>query len=279
MFSAGTRHKATAVVVAVAFLLAGIGNSVAVVNQDQVTTGHTRLISGSSGFSDCMAGVAGLMKQKVTWFNGQTLFERATGAGKFVYLTEHFDPSGDTVGDVTPYEYDDETGIRITDPSNEKLFRTNNTFRFHVPTDPNDPSDNPDDPEHAKEWVVREYFALREVDPTQDISGPKRVYVYVVEVAEGTFTADILGDAKYNFASIIDTCRFHGSATDDHRRHSPDGDRDQSQLEGDQHDYSEETEHNHSAYAIDIWVGDEPDEVPLSQEISENTSDGGGGSS
>lgn len=275
MISAGTRHKATAVVVAVAFLLAGIGNSVAVVNEDEVTTGHTRLISGESGFSDCMAGVAGLMKQKVTWFNGQTLFERPTGAGKYVYFTEHFTPSDNFGADEAPGEYDLETGIRIKDPSTEKLFRTNNTFRFHVPTDPNDPADNPDDPEHAKEWVVREYFAIREQFPTESSdtpSGVKRVYVYVVEVADGTFTADILGDAKYNFAAVIDTCRFHGSAADPHRTHP-----DESELEGDQHT-SDDGVHNHSAYGIDIWVGDEPDEVPLSQEINENTSGGGGSS-
>lgn len=250
------RDKVLAIALAVVMTLAGIGSTVAVEQgtADHVVTGHTNFISASTSFNSCFAGVAGLLLQRVTWFNGQTLFQRSTdgGGGKWVYFTESFTDTSPNGGDG----YDDATGIAINDPAKEKLFRTNNTYRL-------------EDPEHpSKTWEVREYFALREKKGATveagdneadagDAREAKRVYVFAVKVGN-TYDSDFL-DGDYNFVSVVDTCRFHSSNAT-WERHTADGSGSGEEPRN-QHNFSDEN-HTHDVYSIDIWVGGAPDSLP-----------------
>lgn len=252
------RRKVIAIALAIAMPLALIGQTMAVEQStnDYVTTGHSSFLSASTSFNSCFAGVSGLLLQRVTWFNGQTLFQRASdgGGNTWVYFTEHFVDNG--------FGYDKETGIEINDPSQEKLFETDNTYKFEVPNHPD------------KTWVVQEYFALRQVstDAAGDTSpndpgagAPKRVYVFAVKIADRTFDLDdnLTMAEEFNFVGVVDTCRFHGSAVEEDRQHD-------NGIEGDSGDPSDQHDsanlngetHPHDVYSIDLWVGGPPDSVP-----------------
>lgn len=253
-----TRRKVAASVLAVVMVLAGVGQTVAVkqATQDQIITGHTQFLETSTQFSGCFAGIAGLLMQRVTWFNGATLFTRAdNGNGRWVYFTEHFEDN-DLDG------FDDKTGIEIKDPSKEKLFRTNQTYTFDDP-----------DPDTSKKWEVREYFALRREkvegsvgeNGQAEIEGPAtRVYVFAVKVAGQTYDAETIS-AEYNFVSVVDTCRFHGdetgTETHDNGRNNGSGD----PIDQHKEINDDDGTHDHDVYSIDVWVGGAPDSLPVAQ--------------
>lgn len=256
------RHKVLAVGLAVALTLAAIGNTVAVQQEagETVMTGHSSWMSASTSFNSCFAGIAGLLLQKVTWFNGQTLFQRSSdgGGNTWVYFTEHFvDNDGDG--------FDDETGIEVADPANEDLFKTDNTYTFDVPGE-------------DKTWVVKEYFALRQEQvgvsggqgQEPDVDGPTtKVYVFAVKVADRTYKLDDVEIAsKYNFVGVVDTCRFHSDPSNADQSH-PNGREDDTGYPIDQHDADNEDgeNHTHDEYTIDLWVGGPPDAVPGTEEI------------
>lgn len=262
------RRKALALLLAVAVPLAAIGQTVAVepTTNDTVMTGHTNWLDASTTYDSCFAGVAGLLMHRVTWFDGQSLFEQAaSGNQTYIYITEHFEDGNDD-------GYDDTTGIKIDDPSTETLVRTDNTYEFP-------------DPEHpdTKTWVVKEYFATRNTEDL-DVEDPagnehssdagtevKKVYVYVVQIDPDPLKSETL-QTKYNFVNLANTCKFHSEGDrEEHDNSGTYGTEPSGQHEEDEND--PDGTHNHSAYRIDIWTGGKPDTPPGNDE--QGVPDGG----
>lgn len=243
------RRRLSTLALVVALLTAGLLGTVDASQQmhgEQLTTGHSVFADASSTFNSCFAGLAGALLQQVTWFNGQTLFSRMEGGGnKFVYVTEHMGEGQVKDG------YNDSTGIELGDPTDETLHRTNRTYTF---------SDKNDD---DKEWVVREYFALRgnksktrvdEPGVEQDVHHEK-VYVFVVKVGENAIWDPTL-KKDYNFAMVVDTCRFHMAGTE--TNHS--GENGTSGMPYGQHQNQTgmDENHTHGLFDVDIYVGGDP---------------------
>lgn len=274
--SGRSTHKVVAIALAVALPLVIVGQTVAVepMATDTVTTGHTNWLDASTTYDSCFAGVAGLLKQRVTWFNGQTLFSQAaSGSGKYIYLMESLEADDGA--------YNESTGIEVKDPSSEHLVRTDNTYTFDDP-EPNNAKD---------EWTVKEYYSAREKkgveagtggdDGVGAEAGParqvERVYVWVVQVHPDALPASEPLDRDYNFVGLVDTCKFSGDRDDNttHDNQDPNG----PEPEGQHSTDNEEGTHDHDIYSIDIWVGPEPQVVPGTEEaggVPEERSDGGG---
>jgi len=233
--------------------LLGTVDATSHVGNEHLTTGHTEFADASTSFNSCFAGLAGLLMQRVTWFNGQTLFTRAdSGGDKHVYVAEHLqDRDGDG--------FNESTGFRANvDPSQERLYRTNNTYTF---TDPNDKQRDVEDP---KTWVVKEYFDLRDrkdvnAEVTKGDTGPDeetyekdKFYVFVVQTGDARTDGTLQKD--YNFAMVIDTCRFYGAQAGEADHNGTSG------TSGDPWGQHEEQDgnHTHGVFSIDLWTGGEP---------------------
>lgn len=278
--STARRRRLTTLALVAAVLMAGLIGSVDAtqkIDSQHLVTGHTEFADAQTSFNSCFAGLAGALLHTVTWFNGQTLFSRMdSGGNKHVYVTEHFqDKHGNNDGNGDGF--DDHTGIRINDPTDERLYRTNQTYKF---TDRN----NPD-----KEWVVREYFALRDVKDykngtSSSVGGEEihaqkaKVYVFVVEVGDAIFDPTVERD--YNFAMVIDTCRFHQTGnTTEHNGTSGDSGAPVGQHE-DQTGMNET--HTHDEFSIDVWVAGAPNSQPVqvpddrggNESVTEDAEDG-----
>jgi len=259
------RHKALALLLGVALSLAAIGNTVAVepTTNETVVTGHTNWVDPSSTYNSCFAGIAGLLKNEVTWFNGQTLFSTdAGGAGTFIYFTESLQADDG--------EYNESTGLKVKDPTQEKLVKTDNEYEV----------EDPSGADHT--WVVREYFTTREkkgaeagVGETDVDSGEARqvekVYVYVVQVHAPPIEDDRESvDKRYNFLGLVDTCKFNQDG--EQKEHANDGTygtepSGQHNDDGTGSDESDQgTHHNHTAVGVDIWIGGVPDTLPGNDE-------------
>ncbi len=254
-------RKTAATVLAVALILAGFGS----VRADQavkdgmfLTTGHTNFLDMDEGDSSCFAGLAGILMQQVLWFNGQILFERAANGGdSWIYVTEHLNTK------YTGFPgYDSETGIKRNDPSRETLYDSNNTYDINVP----------DQNGNDKTWEVRELFAIREklvagspgeggVEP----GGVEKVYVWAVKVHGETFRDPAI-QREYNFAMVIDTCKFHERSSHGEVEHEngtyKDGDPAEDTRFG--HDPNNPPgDHTHMDRPADVWIGGPPDVSPI----------------
>jgi hypothetical protein len=251
--SEARRRRLATLALVVAVLTAGLLGTVDASQQmrgEKLTTGHSVFADASTSFNSCFAGLAGALLQQVTWFNGQTLFSRMEGGGeKYVYVTEHFeDNNGDGKGN--PDGYDDETHLEMGSPTEDVLYRTNNTYKF---------SDKNDD---DKDWVVREYFALRDhknvstgEDETSRADTKEKVYVFVVEVHDEAIWDPTL-KKDYNFAMVVDTCRFHETGNETgHEGHSGNSGMPAAQHEN-QTGMNES--HTHGTFDVDIYIGGEP---------------------
>lgn len=273
------RRKLPALLLAAALILAGFGSVTAEKTSEPVVTGHTTFADTTTKFNNCFAAMAGGIMQRVVWFNGATLFSRmANGDGNtWLYVTEHF-PDKDGGGDG----WGDNTSIAIKDPSQETLYRTNNTYTF------------PDENLQSKEWEVREYFALRQKqDQSGSVNGPggeqvgapqEKVYVFAVQVNDEAITDQTI-NRDYNFALVIDTCRFHekhGGTEIEHNNNDTveDGDSEQPDYQHKSSDYPKDPDgtHDHNRVAVDLWVGGPPTsvEAPVPDGRDSQTGDGPG---
>ena len=268
MASYKKRSPLPALLLAAAVMLALLGP----VTADQhnygevVTTGHTTFLDASTTFNKCFAGIAGALMQRVTWFNGATLFSRMTdGSGEtYMYAMEHFNTRGED-------GRDNETGVEPFDPSKETLYETGQEYAFHDKNNPN------------LQWRVVEYYALKDgkddaplYSPTDgermSHPGQEKVYVYVVRVGEAVYDPEI--DRDYNFVMVVDTCKFlHGGSSLHH----------EGEFQGDQKDpqyqhNEEDGQHDHREFAVDLFVGGAPQSVPLPADPDhppENATEGG----
>ncbi|MCA1814769.1 MAG: hypothetical protein LC624_12630, partial [Halobacteriales archaeon] len=59
------------------------------INQQPVVTGHT-VYANMDGLDPCMAGVVGVVRMRVMWFNNQVLMERPAddGGNAYIYAIE-----------------------------------------------------------------------------------------------------------------------------------------------------------------------------------------------
>lgn len=250
------RHRLTTLLLVAAVLTAGLVGAVDATEQvdsQQLTTGHSEFVDASSTFSSCFAGLAGAVLQRVTWFNGATLFSRMNSDGDdHIYVTEHLTDDG------PPDGFNESTGFRTNvDPSQQQLYRTDKTYKFQ---DENDPD---------KTWIVREFFELRDRKETK-VEGPQpgdgddqpvvskeKFYVFVVQVSDHAIEDPTLG-RDYNFALVVDTCRFKAGPTDNATHE--DGQEGTTGAPAGQHDSAsgDNGTHDHGRFSVDIWVGDDP---------------------
>lgn len=271
-------RKTAATVLAVALILAGFGSvraEQAVEDATFLTTGHTNFLDLDDEDTGCFAGLAGILMQRVLWFNGQELFSRAASGGDtWIYVTEHLndDYEIDLGGDKrSPGSYDTETGIKRNDPSRETLYDTGNTYAFE---DRNKPE---------KVWEVRELFAIREkLASGPDPAGTEKVYVWAVKVHDDAFRDPAI-QRKYNFAMVIDTCKFHERSSHSEVEHGngthKDGDPAQDTRFG--HDPNDPPgDHTHMDRPADVWIGGPPDisPIPTGQVEGNGSSSGDSGS-
>lgn len=258
------RRRLTTLALVVAVLTAGLLGTVDATQQaeaEELTTGHSVFMDASTSFNSCFAGLAGALLQQVTWFNGQTLFSRMEGGSdKYIYVVEHLqDDNGDGSGGSDGY--DDESHIEMGDPTDETLFRTNRTYTF---TDKND--------KDGHQWVTREYFALRDHKnvstdtPNNDFGeadDKKKVYVFVVKVNDEAFLDETI-KKQYNFAMVVDTCRFHNSGQQtNHSGHVGESGEPEAQHLN-QSGMNES--HEHGEFQVDIYVGGEPDGLAVNDQ-------------
>jgi len=225
------------------------------ISQQPVVTGHT-VYTNMDGLDPCFAGVVGVVRMRVMWFNNQVLMERAAddGGNAYIYAIEADAP----------------------DPRDQTLLPTGNVFKF---TDPN-----------GVDWVVNEYnFTLPptawadagnySVDPGD--GHPLNVNEtpgYALEQASsyttwivklGPTNDDYAASGKpYNFVDLVNTCTFHEGA--DHRvTHTPDHGNwtssdanDPSIMDGTDpnlngHEDADGT-HEHNVYDISLYIGQAP---------------------
>lgn len=263
MAQARDNRKAIAVGLAMALCFAALG-TVRAQNQlaeDIVTTGHTTWSELSTEYDNCMAGITGALMQRVTWFNGMTLFSRtASGGEEWIYAMELFTDANDD-------GYDDKTGIELFDPRAETLYETGRAYEF------------PDENEPDVRWSVVEYYALKaSIDLPDHVPGPlpnpnqpiqSQVYVWAVQVGDHAITDFTIG-RDYNFVSLVDTCKFKIDSieTVQHKNGEDCGGQNQD-LPSCQHNpddilEGEEGEmHPHGTFAVGLWVGGEPSSIPL----------------
>lgn len=255
------RRKALALLLGVALALGVVGSTVAVepTTTDTVMTGHTTWMEESSAYDGCLAGIAGLLKQQVTWFNGQTLFETSEGNSDdtWIYFTD-----GGLGGD------------QRVDPTSEDLIRSNNTYQF----------EDPNDEDHT--WTVKEYFVYDGlpdgVNGVGDIGDEEpgvnwdRIYIWAVNASASSIEDETTLGKDYNFVGVVDTCKFdsarernetHDNQNESEDKHDPRWQHDSANNEG---------EHDHDVYFVDLWVGGEPETVLGTETVAGQQEEGAG---
>jgi hypothetical protein len=214
------------------------------VQQQPVVAGHS-VYGDMDGLDPCIAGIVGVVRLRVMWFNNQVLFERTpdgSSSGSWIYGTQAGAP----------------------DPRVAALTPTGEVWSF---TDPN-----------GMDWSVAEYNFTAGPDalvhggdvgyrngsvvatPPQVEQNPevRSYYVWVVRVGPTTYGGY---DGKdYNFVDLVDTCKF--SIPEERAvQHANDTGTWTSDWTGDttqgQHMAGDGT-HAHDVYDINLWVGSEP---------------------
>ncbi len=260
-------RKALAILAGLALALGAVGSTIAVqpTATNEVMTGHTSWMETSTSYDGCLAGIAGLILQKVTWFNGQTLFETSSGTSEdtWVYFTD---------GGLDADE-------RI-DPTSEDLFRSNETYEF-------------EDPNRDHTWTVKEYYVNKGLPGITGVDGSPgdqepgleqdRLYIWAVNVSAQPFHDSTI-DQDYNFVGILNTCKFDEDPArtvehDDQNDHDKRGDEDPHDPKWQHDSNNPEGEHEHDVYTVDIWIGGEPSLFLGSELLGSSDKDGGGDAS
>lgn len=227
----------------------------AILSVPAVLADHTALpVVGShttyanmDGQDPCIAGIAGIVRMRVMWFNGQVLFERAAEEGSsWVYAIESGAP----------------------DPRDAPLQPTGQVFQF---VDPN-----------GVGWTVTEYNFTSGVnasvpsgggvsaDPLlppdphvtpPDEGGAEVISHYVWVVQTGPTMSDLAATGRpYNFVNLVDTCKFTGSGSSISHDKDAGGNWTSSKPGDDTTDQHVATDgnHAHGAFNVDLYVGKAP---------------------
>jgi hypothetical protein len=218
------------------------------VQQQPIVAGHTTY-AAMDGLDPCIAGIVGIVRLRVMWFNDQVLFERpATDGGSHVYAVQSGAP----------------------DPRDALLTPTGTEYPF---TDPN-----------GMDWTVREYAyhagpaggvdaGNYSVNPTsgqpvkveeepsyQANTDTASYHAWVVET--GPSIQDFAATGRsYNFVNLVDTCKFtvpkDGSAHHQNNgggNWSSDWGNDTTEA---QH-LASDPSHSHDRFRVDLYVGKVP---------------------
>jgi hypothetical protein len=226
------------------------------VQQQQAVAGHT-VYGAMDGLDPCIAGIVGIVRTRVMWFNEQVLLET-------------------TPDDGSAYIYALQAGA--PDPRDQLLTPTGRTYPF---TDPN-----------GLDWQVTEYNFTGGPDalahggaagyhngsvvatpPTvDDAQNLASYYVWVVRI--GPTQQDTAATGRpYNFVDLVDTCKFTDAHPERTVHHSRDGNGTW------QSDWGNDTTqdghlptdgpHDHDVYDINLYVGEEPKLAPVAQAESQ----------
>jgi hypothetical protein len=237
---------------------------------------------GGNGTSPCLAQVAGLVESQVLWFNGVPFFERRDFTGDtHLYVTEKGSP--DPTNHLSPEALAGLSDAQLRNMSEahwEKmpfLVRSGTWYNF---TDAN-----------GVEWNVTEAFfdvgvdsrsetgdpeAFVDGDPEVNVRGDgdgrvgtKRYFVWIVQLDEVRddqnmgVPADIGDMGEYNFATRVNTSKFTADtreASGTYASHGANATADRPEAEPGCHP---DHNHTHRQYQADVWLGQDPDLVPL----------------
>lgn len=225
------------------------------VQQDPVVAGHTTY-ADMDGLDPCIAGIVGIVRLRVMWFNDQVLFER-------------------TAGDGSSHVFAVQGGA--ADPRDQLLRPTGQQFAF---TDPN-----------GMEWQVNEYTynvapasastgnttvtppSVQQngngvsVDngethvepPTVDSHETGPWYTWVVQT--GPTIEDFSATGRpYNFVNLVDTCKFSAPGQDVAHSNAGPGNwtSDWPEDTTEQQHFADEASHGHDRFSVDLYVGKAP---------------------
>lgn len=199
-------------------------------SQQPVLAGHTTYTS-MDGLDPCIAGVVGVVRLRVMWFNDQVLFERAAGDGAaFIYALQSGAP----------------------DPRDKVLVPTGDSFEF-------------DDP-NGVAWKVTEYnftgvtatwFPGTSVPPDPDARAVS-YYAWVVQTGP-TVNDDAATGRPYNFVDLVDTCKFTSPGADvHHARSGGNWTSDWGNDTTEDHHLASDPDHRHERFSVDLYVGEKP---------------------
>jgi hypothetical protein len=206
------------------------------------------------GLDPCLAGIVGIVRLRVVWFNGQTLFERsADDENNWIYAIEAGAP----------------------DPRDALLRPTGEVFGF---TDPNGVDWNiveynftagPDAIVHVEDGDVGYRNGSVVADPPEGSLNPEQeVYNFFTWVVRtGPVTEDYAATGKpYNFVDLVDTCKFALTPPARQVQHARDGSgnwtSDWSEDPTREDHDSGTADHGHEAYDIHLYIGTEPRLAP-----------------
>ena len=228
-----------------------------------VVTGHSTFYNGS-GYDPCLASIAGIVRNRVMWFNDQVLVESYGGKGSFVYITEHgardpTDPNIKLLTDGTFYDFVDPNGVHW---HVEEDYYT--VIHGGATVDPNTA---------PAQWVQQ---------PSVD---QNKTYVWIVELAASPIHDQFAGAPDgpyyhdiYNFLVLVDTCKMHPDKALDTRTNDPTPD-DRSPLLDDNGTLSHDArcnctnsgqyghvagsaDHTHRVFLADLYMGTQPTAIP-----------------
>jgi hypothetical protein len=224
--------------------------------QSPVVSGHSTY-TNMDGMDPCLAGIVGVVRLRVMWFNDQVLFERAASDGaSYVYAIQSGSP----------------------DPREQTLVPTGQEYPF---TDPN-----------GQDWDVKEYTF--ELGPSASAggggtggvsTGPNgttvtpptapsettntttgQFYAWVVQTGP-TLQDNAATGKPYNFVDLVDTCKFTGQGMDVYHNTTGNGNWTSS--------WSNDTTQNQhlpsdgnmtaTAWSVDLYVGKEPKVAAIQQ--------------
>ncbi|HLE96238.1 MAG TPA: hypothetical protein VI997_02615 [Candidatus Thermoplasmatota archaeon] len=252
-----TKRLATFSVLAV-FLCTAI---VTAQTQQQVVSGHVTWTT-LEGFNECYAGLAGLVQNRVLWFNDQVLIDNFAIGDRWIYVTEAGapDPRDYTLAFVRNFTFDDPNGIwwNVTE------------WQYAAPAH----WEKVDAPDTGNSGNIGN-------DVTTVHGGEQaRVglyYVWTVKVlplpAEDRHRGPFTDHSLYNFVAVIDICKFVAEANAE-----VDGWEENPQSQYDPSPNSEypyrpasgvDPTHMHKTYAADVSLGLKPKDggilVPLNE--------------
>lgn len=217
-------------------------------SDEPVVAGHTTY-ADMDGLDPCIAGIVGIVRLRVMWFNDQVLFERSAQDGSsWVYAVQGGAP----------------------DPREAMLTPTGTEYPM---TDPN-----------GIEWVVKEY-AYRaataagvnageyEVEPTSSTpvvveeepsyhanTDGAEYHAWVVQT--GPTIEDFSATGRpYNFVDLVDTCKFTEDAAGTPVQHTSSGGNWSSSWGNDtteQAHFADDPTHGHDRFSVDLYVGKAP---------------------
>lgn len=240
------RHQAGLAVAMALLLVVPMGISQA---EQTMVTGHSTFYNGAT-YDPCMASIAGIIRNRVMWFDDTVLVESYGGRGTFMYVTERGAPDPRSFSKL----YTEGVFYDFVDP-NGAHWRVEEAF-YNV--------------------TISEYASVNEgpsgvPTPTAlQVSG-ERTYVWIVELAATPIYDEFAGGDDhtiYNFLVLADTCKMRSENAQPGKTGEADprynvSHADSSVLDAENGHENGAAPHSHEAKMADLWVGKRPTLQPL----------------